>query len=216
MKQSIRSLILKVFLFSIGLCSAQSTTYVHTAPGDAGFSQSSVWPSPTMQWGPKFTYTSPILQPGSYRIVLNFQEIPGGAVTGPNQRVFTVAWNGSTSQPIDLWKMSGTSPVTFVGLLTQTFPGPVVITFAASVRNAVVSSIDITTLTPPLIQGMVFISSAADVVKQPCPVAYQGPRLDDGSCIAVFFSQQAPGVSTPAQNTSGQPLDLVVELKRTQ
>jgi len=153
-----------------------------------------------MQWGPRFTYTSPTLPAGSYHITFTFQEIPGGAVTGPGQRVFTVGWLGQTFSPIDLWKMTGgTTPVQITGKFDVSFPGPVVFTFSALVRNAVVSAIDIT---QDSIQGILFVSRGEDIISHfPCPIGWTGPTLTDGGgCIAIFFSQSQnnPGQTSPA------------------
>lgn len=187
MKRFFHSSILKTLLFLVGVsCPAQSSLPLRILPGDVGFSTSSVWPSPTMQWASRFTYTTPVLQPGVYNVTLKFQEIPGGAVTGSGQRIFRVSYLGQTSDPLDLWKMAGTGPVQIVAKVYLSFPTAVVFSFVASVRNAVVSEIDIT---KDEISGLLFLSSGGDITTQPCPQGWTGPKLDDGTCIAIFFSQ---------------------------
>jgi len=199
MKRFFHSFVLKTLLFIGGLCSPLSaqTLPLRILPGDPGFSSSSVWPSPTMQWGPRFTYTTPVLSPGVYNILLTFQEIPGGAVTGPGQRVFSVQWLGQNSGPLDLWKRAGTAPVQIAAKAYLSFPGSIGISFVATVRNAVVSEIDIA---KEEISGIVFVSSGADITSQPCPDGWTGGKLSDGSCIAIFFSQtqKSSGQTSPA------------------
>ncbi len=191
MKHWFLASILNTLLFLGGPLCAQS---VHVLPGDAGFSTSSVWPSPVLQWGPRFTYTSPTLPPGIYQVVFTFQE---PTVTGPNQRLFTVGLPGATSRPLDLWSLAGSQPVSLSALLVQSFPGPIVITFAASVRNAVISSIDITPIQSIVTSGQAFIEGS-------CIPGYSGARLADGLCLLFSFSQIG------VENNSGQTPPPVV------
>lgn len=191
MKHIFSSLILKasLFLLSLPIFSQE----VHVLPGDPGFSTSQIWPGPILQWAPRFAYTSPLLQAGTYKIIMTFQE---PTVTGPGQRVFTVGWLNFTSDPIDIWKMTGgTLPVTITGQAVIPFPKHLVISFTALVRNAIVSSIDIIPIFP-LTQGVVFISHPEDITASTCPDGWTGPKLSDGACIAIFFSQ--------TQNSPGQ------------
>lgn len=206
MKHPVLSSILNTLLFLGGVCQAQSIP-LKVLPGDTGFSTSSVWPSPSMQWASRFTYSSPILPAGIYRIVLTFQEIPGGAITGPGQRVFSVGWLGQNSGPIDLWKLAGTEPVQVVATAYLSFPTSVVMSFVATVRNAVVSEIDIQYGSFP---GNVFVPSGDSFQGLPCPIGWTGPRLLDGNCLAVIFSQPQ------GKNISGQSPELLVQLRRAQ
>ncbi len=153
-------------------------------PGDACFSAGSyVWPSPQMQWGPNFT-CSVTLPAGNFDAVFTFQE-PGNAppiVNGPGQRIFTVGFGGQTSAPIDIFAQVGNGPLVLKMQGSFLSAGTKVLTFKATVRNAIVRSVVISPTPPP----PVIITSAAQFASIACPVGYTGARLSDGTCLVVI------------------------------
>lgn len=181
-------------------------------PGDPCFSASQICPGtgcpngPPMQWGAQLTCTRQ-LAAGMYDLTFTFQE---PTVTAAGQRIFTVAMLGQASAPIDLFKTAGAAVVTMKSRAYLAFDGPLVMTFKATVRNAVVSSIAIaaTAGAPgakgdpgiPGIQGPpgpkgdpgqaiaanFVIENGNQIQELPCPAGYTGPgRLPSGACLTA-------------------------------
>jgi len=103
----------------------------------------------TMRYGTQFTYHLTVSSPGLYTVTLSFLEpcTPascGGWIAAPGQRVFSVTANDQPIiQNLDLYAENGamtpTSRAAFLAI-----PGTTLnLTFTASVRNAVISAITI-------------------------------------------------------------------------
>jgi len=158
----------------------------HIAPGDPCFTGAQLWPSPSMEWNPTFQCAVP-LPAGDYQITFGMQE---PTVTATGQRAFSILINGATVLTnIDLYAMAKTAPVTMMQRLFLPAAGTVTFLFKASIRNAVVSYIDIA---PVATAGTVFITSPTHVTGAPCPVGWTGHTLVDGTCMVIYFSQEAP------------------------
>jgi hypothetical protein len=115
---------------------------------DTFFDGGTAWLDPTMGtgiWGtlryaPFFTYDIPVPN-GFYS--LRFELLEPNK-TGSNQRVFTISVNGTTSDTIDIFAMTGGINLhTSLNMMSQVGNGHLRITFLASLGNAVVTAIEI-------------------------------------------------------------------------
>ena len=97
---------------------------------------------PTLRYGTSFSYTLPA-RAGMYALKLGW--IDANKIAA-GQRVFIVSVNGQSSAPIDLYALYGNSygEMTIPVLATW---GRIAITFAASVGNAIISTIEARPLT---------------------------------------------------------------------
>ena len=124
------------------------TTPIPAYQADTFFNGGTAWVDPTMGagiWGtlryaPFFTYDIPVAN-GFYSLKFDLLE-PNK--TGPNQRVFTISVNSVTSDPIDIFAMTGGINLqTSVNLMAYSGNGHLRIIFQATAGNAVVSGIEI-------------------------------------------------------------------------
>jgi hypothetical protein len=115
---------------------------------DQFFNGGVAWVDPTMgagiwatlRYAPFFTYDIPVTN-GFYNVKFDLLE-PNKAAAG--QRVFTISVNGTTSDPIDIFKITGAiNTKTAIQLMAIVGNGHLRITFQASIGNAVVSAIEI-------------------------------------------------------------------------
>lgn len=139
------------------LLSGQSITMDAGGPGDTGFSAGTTAytiPSPlplpivppgtndlTLRYAPQFTYTFTVPQPGPYTVVLYFVE---PTVTAPGQRIFSVTANDQPIvQNLDLVAEAGYLVPTARAAIVFVPGTKLALTFSSSVRNAVVSMIQV-------------------------------------------------------------------------
>lgn len=154
----------------------------------------------TTRYGADFSYHIPV-PIGFYGVTLRLSD-PTSTAAG--QRVFTVIVNGSNPGPIDIFAAVGARKPYTLDLTALAGAGFIDVTFHALKGNATVSGIDVQ---PMLV--MVGLSNGSTVVSAllqssnqvgsvPCPAGWTAPRLNDGSCLAVFLTNLtlAPGSSS--------------------
>jgi len=113
-------------------------------PTVAGYVYLGAIPWEDLRYGQSFSYSIP--EPnGLYMVELWLME-PNKTAAG--QRIFTVSANGSSSAPLDLFKLAGLRTRYLVKLFTAVNNGVLRLDFRASVGNAVVSNIVVTQLLP--------------------------------------------------------------------
>ena len=159
----------------------------HVAPGDPCFTASLVWPSPSLQYAPSFGCTLNV-PAGDYQITYTLQE---PTVTGPGQRVFTVWANGTISPSLDLYQMAKQAPVKLVQRVYMAAPGPLVFSFLATIRNAVVSAIDVLQL-PTFTPAWLVNTGTSIFGEMACPAGWTNPVLQDGNCLTIALLTNGP------------------------
>lgn len=107
-----------------------------TASGDTG-NTTDIWAS--WRYGTAFTYSIPA-PIGMYFVGVDAMEVNQ---TAPGLRVFTVAVNGQTSPPVDLYKLAGLLGHYEIPFIVYNGSGNLQINFAASVRFALCNNIRI-------------------------------------------------------------------------
>ena len=156
----------------------------------------------TMRYGTRFTYHLTVSSPGMYTVTLSFIEpcTPascGGWIAAAGQRVFSVTANDQPIiQNLDLFAENGAlTPTARAALLV--IPGTdLYLTFTASVRNAVISAIAISsdlTIGTPVVTGLLTCTSPPG-----CAGMLYGTLSGAGYWLIPVSAGFAPNVTAPS------------------
>lgn len=107
-------------------------------PGVPGYTTLPDAPYDTLRYGTNFTCNIPVATNGFYIVELYLIE---PSQNGPNLRVFTISANGSTSKPIDLFKLAGLKVPFLYTMFVPVNDFNIKLDFKATVRTAVVAGV---------------------------------------------------------------------------
>lgn len=134
-------------------------------------------PYNTLVYAKSFTCIIPV-SCSLCKVTLGFFENRLPPLTGPKQRLFTVSFNGNTSDVLDLFTLAGAQTPYTRTWTVPVYDGKLRLVFSASVLNALVSTVT--------------VSDAAAITGEPCappqnltdmPKIYA--ILPDGTCFQV-------------------------------
>ncbi len=142
--------VLLIVGMGMGIATAQPVVINCGSPADSSFVGGTPFtdntlgtaPFNSLRYGTSFSYRIPSA-PGIYRVRLSFIE-PNKTAAG--QRLFTVRAGGTTSDPVDIFAVSGAHGRTTLETTAPSTFGYVEIVFTAILGNAVVSSIEVSTI----------------------------------------------------------------------